>query len=119
LLLWRSVRPSRDGYKHACLPPTTGDQISIADLHLGPWLARVAFLSGVKASDVGSVAIAKIERHISPDFSLPKEYQLPEAQRTPTAGAETTPPNTSKLAAFWDAIKERPSWQKYYGTELH
>lgn len=96
-----------------------GDQISIPDLHLGPWLARVGLFAGAKATDSGVVAIAKIERFIAPNFTLPKDYRYPEAQRTPTAGAEGVPENISKFAAFWDAIKERPSWQKYYGTELH
>lgn len=96
-----------------------GDQISIPDLHLGPWLARIGLFAGAKATDAGAVAIAKIERYISPTFSLPKEYRHPEAQRTPTAGVESVPEDTSKLAVFWDAIKERPSWQKYYAAELH
>lgn len=95
-----------------------GDQISLPDLHLGPWLACIALFAGAKASDSGTVIVAKIEQFISPGFSLPKDYQYPEAQRTPTAGVETVPQDASKLAAFWDAIKERPSWQKYYGNGL-
>lgn len=98
-----------------------GDQLSIADLHLAAWLARIASLSGATASDNGNVAVAKIEAHIESGFTLPKEFSVAEARRRagiPANGAESTE-RQSKLAAFWDIMKERPSWKKVYGTELH
>jgi hypothetical protein len=89
-------------------------------VHLGPWLARVAALSGAQASDSGGVAIAKIEAHVGGGFSLPRDFAVPEAQRTPTAGTDATaPPKQAKLAAFWDTFRERPSWQKVYADGLH
>jgi glutathione S-transferase len=98
-----------------------GDQISLADVQLGPWLARVAALSGAEFGDTGPVAVAKIEARIGSGFALPRDFEgMPETQRTPTVGNDA--PHVVKqarLAAFWDAMRERPSWQKVYGSGLH
>jgi glutathione S-transferase len=101
--------------------PPLGDQISLADMQLGPWLARVAAISGVDVSDTGAVALAKIEARVGSGFVLPRDFESPaETQRTPTAGIEPpVPAKQARLAAFWDAIRERPSWQKVYGSGLH
>jgi hypothetical protein len=90
-------------------------------MHLGPWLARVALLSGAQYADSGAVAIAKIEARVGSGFSLPREITATgETQRTPTAGIEVAEPaKQAKLAAFWDTIRERPSWQKVYASGLH
>lgn len=77
----------------------------MADLHLAAWLTRIAALSGAKATDDGNTVIAKLERHIEEGFTLPKETQ-PTGQQ-------------SKLAVFWDVVKERPSWKKVYADGLH
>lgn len=99
----------------------TGDQISITDLHLGPWLARIAFLSGGLASDTGDAIVTKIEQRVGDNFALPKDFQTfisPDLNADPsltiTPGAKR-----AKLAAFWDEMKMRPSWKKVYGDKLH
>ena len=95
--------------------------MSIADLHLAAWLARIASLSGATVSDDGNAALAKIEAHIGDGFALPKDFSIAEARRRagiPATNAEPTE-RQAKLAAFWDAMKERASWQKVYAGGLH
>ena len=98
-----------------------GDQISIVDLHLGPWLARIVTLCEGLPTDDGDTIISKIEASIGDGFTLPKDFQTvaspdlttdPSLQITP--GAKRT-----KLAAFWDEITRRASWKKVYGEGLH
>jgi glutathione S-transferase len=96
-----------------------GDQISIADIHLAAWIARIGFLCNAAPTDSGAVAIAKLEARLGGGFALPKDFITPETERTPTAGVEAVPTKTSKLAAFWDAFSQRPSWKKWYGDGLH
>ena len=97
-----------------------GDQISIVDLHLGPWLARVAYLCGGLASDDGDTIIAKIETRVG--FVLPRSL---EAVTVPLTVAEdpsleiTPGAKKSKLSILWDELKIRPSWKKVYGDALH
>jgi len=94
-------------------PYSLGDQISIADLHLAGWLARIVSLSGGSLAEDGDAVIAKVETHIGAGFKLPKEAQATGG----VVGARTTP--QSKLSAFWDAIKDRPSFQRVYADGLH
>jgi hypothetical protein len=94
--------------------PGTGDQFSIADLHLASWTARVIKLAGGTAEDDGSTAVGKLETYIGNGFVLPKDFVVTDAQRT-----DSQQPYQSKLGAFWDAVKERPSWQKVYGKGLY
>lgn len=98
-----------------------GDQLSIADLHLAAWLARIAFLSGAVASDDGNTAVGKIELHIGGGFSLPKDFTVAEARRRAGLAATNldSTERQNKLAAFWDVMKERPSWKKVYANGLH
>ncbi|KAE9408113.1 hypothetical protein BT96DRAFT_849721 [Gymnopus androsaceus JB14] len=81
-------------------PYTLGEQYSIADPHLTAWLARVISLAGGKADDNGNAAFEKLEKHIG------------------TSRSEGPRSNT-KLSAYWDAVKERPSWKKVYANGLH
>lgn len=100
---------------------SVGDQLSIADLHLAAWIARIAFLSGATQHDDGNTITAKIEAHVGGGFTLSKEFSVAEARRRagiPANGAESTE-RQSKIAAFWDTVKERPSWKKVYGEGLH
>ena len=99
----------------------TGDQLSIADLHLAAWISRIAFLCGATASENGASVVGKIEMHVGGGFTLPKEFSVVEARRRaghPAANVES-PEHQSKLAAFWDTMRERPSWKKVYGEGLH
>ncbi|KAI8995674.1 hypothetical protein BD414DRAFT_527757 [Trametes punicea] len=102
-------------------PYSLGDQLSIADLHLAAWLARIASLAGAEASEDGNTVLAKIEAHIGEGFNLPKDFSVAEARRR--AGLAATNVDSTerqnKLAAFWDAVKERPSWKKVYANGLH
>lgn len=101
-------------------PFSLGDQISIVDLHLGPWLARVAYLCGGLASDDGDTITAKIETRVG--FVLPRSF---EAVTVPLTVAEdpsleiTPGAKKSKLSILWDELKIRPSWKKVYGDALH
>lgn len=102
-------------------PYTLGDQLSIADLHLAAWIARIALLCGATASENGTNVLGKIEAHVGDAFTLPKEFSVAEARRRAGLPASTveSPEHQSKLAAFWDTMKERPSWKKVYSEGLH
>ncbi|KIP03967.1 hypothetical protein PHLGIDRAFT_110232 [Phlebiopsis gigantea 11061_1 CR5-6] len=102
-------------------PYVLGDQLSIADLHLAAWLARIARLSGAAASDDGNTAVHKIEDHIGDSFSLTKDFSVAEARRRAGLPATNVPATErqARLAAFWDGVKERPSWKKVYADGLH
>lgn len=95
-----------------------GDQISVADLHLAPWLVRVALLCGASASDGGDAVIAKIEQRIGDNFVLPKDFQTINVNADPML-ATTPGAKRAKLAAFWDEMRVRQSWKKAYGDQLH
>ncbi|CAL1695731.1 unnamed protein product [Somion occarium] len=103
-------------HKEIIGPYTLGDQLSIADLHLAAWLARIAKLSGANAAEDGNTVTRKIEAHIG-GFKLPKDFSVTEARRRaglPTADIQSTE-RQNRFAAFWDAMKERPSWKKCGG----
>jgi len=86
-----------------------GEQYSIADPHLAAWLTRVVLLAGGSPEEDGNTVIGKLESHVGNGLSIPKT--------TKTVGEETV--SKSKLAEFWDAVKQRDSWQKVYSNGLH
>ncbi|THH11191.1 hypothetical protein EW145_g792 [Phellinidium pouzarii] len=102
-------------------PFALGDQISIVDLHLGPWLAHIALLCDGVPSDSGDTIVAKIETRVGNGFTLPKTFQtFVSSELGADPSLEITPgAKRSKLAAFWDEMKVRPSWKKIYGEKLH
>jgi len=118
-------------------PYALGDQLSLADIHLAVWLARIAHLSGALPSDDGNSVIEKIEVLVGTRFA--KDISIVEARRRAGLGStanltegktggpvpQTIQPSTdkssrqSRLAAFWETIRERPSWKKVYEAGLH
>jgi glutathione S-transferase len=97
-------------------PYALGDQISIADLHIASWLSRIIMLSGGRITDDGDVAITKIEAHIEPEFHFTRDFAAPAGGARQDEGR---PASQSKLAAFWDAMRERSSFQKVYANGLY
>ena len=71
-----------------------GNQVSLADLHAGAWLARVAAVAGATELDAKKAA-AKIDA---------------------AAGLAVTGP---KVVAWLDALLERPSFKAVYAEGLH
>jgi len=101
-------------------PFALGDQVSIADMHLAPWLARIVKLSGGSASDDGDTIVAKLEARVGDNFAFTKDFtstNVPDLKEDPEL---VTKPGTKrvKLAAFWDEMKLRPSWNGVYGEGL-
>lgn len=96
-----------------------GDQISIADLHLAAWLARIVVLSGGRISDEGDVAITMVESHIGPGFQFERNYAALPAIGATSRQNVTHPTYQSKLAVFWDAMRERSSFKKVYSNGLY
>jgi hypothetical protein len=99
----------------------TGDQISLADIHLIAWLARIAKLTGGLPTDDGNTIISKIESRLGCTFS--QDISVVEARRRAGLDAGIAPPaegrRQSRLAALWDTMKDRESWKKVYGAGLH
>ena len=87
-------------------------------MHLSAWLAYVVYLAGGSPSDTGAAAIDKLEKHVGGGFLLPRISVAAGTgsgvsggdEATPKA-AEEPPQTTTKLAVFWDAARERPSWK--------
>ncbi|OCH96128.1 hypothetical protein OBBRIDRAFT_787578 [Obba rivulosa] len=102
-------------------PFSLGDQLSIADLHLAAWVTRLAVVSGATAADDGDTVVRKVEAHVGGGLSLPRDLSVAEARRRNGVPATETDVDEqqARLAAFWDAIKERPSWKKVYAEGLH
>lgn len=75
----------------------TGDQFSIADLHLGVWLARIARLAGATAEDDGKTMVKRLGEKI---------------------GETTVEDKRTKAGTFWDGMRDRGSWKKVYGRGL-
>ena len=91
-----------------------GDQFSIADLHLAAWLTRIVRLCGGSATDNGSTIAKKIEEHVAGGLKLPRDFLTDAGRREGTKAEKQT-----KIGAFWDAVRERPSWQKVYAGGLY
>jgi hypothetical protein len=68
-------------------------------------MTRLVTQVGGTSSDDGRTVVKKIEEHFGDVLVVPKDHQV--------GGRKD-----SKLAMFWDAIKERPSWKKIYKTGL-
>jgi hypothetical protein len=103
-----------------------GEQISVVDMHLAAWLHELVILSGGNAQESGAVAIARLEGHVGGGFVFAKDAvpAVPASTAVPRAthseGIVPTPSTTGpkpKLAVVWDALTERPSWQKVFGVK--
>jgi hypothetical protein len=98
-----------------------GEQISIVDVHVAAWLHELVTLSGGNARDKGIEAMSKLEEHVGGGFVLAKGV-VPAVPAGPrpnpiTSGTATETPTAAKLVVLWDALSERPSWQKAFGVE--
>jgi hypothetical protein len=97
----------------------TGEQISIADVHLVAWLHELVILSGGSVRDDGTAAIARLEEHVGGGFSLPKDVVPASARTTSFDGSEPVPTTTApkpKLVVLWDAFAARTSWQRVFSV---
>ncbi|KAJ9475305.1 Glutathione S-transferase [Pseudozyma hubeiensis] len=77
-------------------PFALGDQISLADLHVLPWLARLSAVAGGLTGKHGLEA-------------------LDEVVRTGGAGEGVG----AKVKGLWEAFADRPSFKAVYGEVLH
>lgn len=78
-------------------------------------------LSGADVHDSGNTIVEKLEAHIGDGFSLPKDFSVAEARRRaglPATNVSATE-REARLAAFWEAARERASWKKVYADGLH
>jgi len=102
-------------------PYALGDQLSLADIHLIVWLARVVKLTGGLPTDDGNAIVSKIESRLGCTFV--QDISVVEARRRAGLDPGSAPPadgrRQSRLAALWDSMKERESWKKVYGAGLH
>lgn len=71
----------------------TGDQFSIADLHLVAWLSRIAKLVGGTAGDSGETVVGKL------------------SERSGQVSGK-------RIGVYWDVVRERESWKRKYGDGL-
>ncbi len=67
----------------------TGDQFSIADLHVIAWLSRIAKLVGASLNDDGGTVVSKINER--------------------SGGGGCT---NKRTGVYWDVVRERPSWRR-------
>ena len=68
-------------------------------------------LCGGNANDDGGTVVKKIEDHIQGGLKLTRDFVVEPAR----GDGE----KQSKVGAFWDAMRERPSWKKIYGEGLY
>ncbi|EIW86748.1 hypothetical protein CONPUDRAFT_115396 [Coniophora puteana RWD-64-598 SS2] len=94
-------------------PFALGDQISVADVHIFAWLVQLVRLCGGSLNLDGDAAIKELEKHIGAGFVLPEDFLTSPM----VAGVGSEQPRLrSRLAVFWDAMKERPSSKRLYGS---
>ncbi|EPQ28052.1 uncharacterized protein PFL1_04379 [Pseudozyma flocculosa PF-1] len=105
--LWHGIATAVDALESRIKGPLAlGDQISLADLHIVPWLARVltvcrGYAEGASvADDIDALDAALKSQGLS-------------GHKTAAAGVGP------KLREFWATMKQRPSFQAVYGAGLH
>ncbi|KAN0063968.1 hypothetical protein ACQY0O_003574 [Thecaphora frezii] len=86
-------------------PLALGDQISLADLHIVPWLARVLKVATVYPEGQGKEPVEALESVLKASFL--------EGHKEAQGGAGP------KVREFWATILQRPSFQAVYGAGLH
>lgn len=87
--------------KKILLPFVFGDQISLADLHITAWLARILFIASNLESDKDEISALK--------------KVLTKIEGSEEASRGLGP----KLIQYWNTVKTRPSFQKVYKSGLH
>lgn len=93
---------------------SSGDQFSIADLHLAGWLSRVVKLAGGTKNDDGETIVLKLEKYIGGGFVIPRNFLAEQVRHENVKHEKQT-----KIGVFWDAVRERPGWKKVYGDGLY
>lgn len=103
-------------------PFALGDQISLADLHVIAYLARLmAACCQLEGEKDELVALEKALQH---DCLKDNVYAKGGVSLKVSAGAPSIRPDSSdisplQLRTYWTAIKSRPSFQAVYGGGLH
>jgi hypothetical protein len=110
-------------------PYTLGDQISLADLHVVPWLARLmAIACQLEGEKDEVVALEKALAHEclqSNAFAKQglgakvRPIPLPCSKPLPTLFLYTHSSLSYQITAYWTNVKARPSFEAVYGSGLH
>ncbi|PWN48282.1 hypothetical protein IE53DRAFT_370759 [Violaceomyces palustris] len=89
-------------------PFALGDQLSLADLHVIPWLARVLAVSSGLPENKGQQGGEDID-------ALDRALKNPILANHANASSGVS----SHVRAYWASLKSRPSFQKVYADGLH
>ena len=95
-------------------PFALGDQISVADVHIFAWMVQVVRVCGGSLNLDGDGAVRAVEKHVGNGFVLPEDFLT--SPMVAGAGSDEKPRVRSRLAVFWDAMKERASSKRLYGS---
>lgn len=88
------LRHTLDNLENIIVSPfTLGDQISLADLHMMAWLARVVSAAGGKMDKEGIDVL---------EVKIGNKWKVGE-----------------KISTYWEAALDRPSFRKVYESGLH
>jgi hypothetical protein len=92
-----------------------GDQLSLADMHLGAWCTRLLFVSGAPSPPPSAQ-------------TTPKAEDLPEAEYIGFKNLEDSIRSHTgdqgfllgaKVRSFFNLLKDRESWRQVYADGLH
>lgn len=95
--------------------PHAGDQLSLADLHLGAWFTRLLYVSGAPSPTSSSQTTPKADGPIQAEYSGFKK--LEDSIRIHTGDEEFL--LGSKIRTFFELLKDRESWKQVYADGLH
>ena len=105
-------------------PYALGDQMSLADVHLMAWFARIVSVAEQKAQVAGTASIASSGAAVSgastasgPAKDLEALELLLKSDACSASGASCV--LGPKVKAYWQALQVRPSFQQIYKDGLH